>query len=55
MAVTMRYFKARGFKKIAVLNGTDASGQDADTILQALIKTPEFADAGIVIRCLRAL
>ncbi len=47
LGVTMRYFKARGFKKIAVLNGTDASGQDADTILQALVKTPEFAGAGI--------
>ena len=34
LAVSLRYLRARGFKKIAVLNGTDASGQDADTILQ---------------------
>jgi branched-chain amino acid transport system substrate-binding protein len=47
LAVSMRYLAARGFKKIAVLNGTDASGQDADTILQALIKTPEFTKAGV--------
>ena len=47
LAVSMRYLVARGFKKIGVLNGTDASGQDADTILQALIKTPEFANAGV--------
>jgi branched-chain amino acid transport system substrate-binding protein len=47
LGVTMRYFKARGFKRIAVLNGNDASGQDADQILQALIKTPDYADAGV--------
>ena len=47
LGVSMKYLKARGFKKIAVLNGTDASGQDADTILQALIKTPAYASAGI--------
>ena len=47
LGVSMRYLKARGFKKIAVLNGTDASGQDADTILQALIKTPEYVNAGV--------
>jgi branched-chain amino acid transport system substrate-binding protein len=47
LAVSMRYLRARGFKKIAVLNGTDASGQDADQILQALIKTPEYVNAGV--------
>jgi branched-chain amino acid transport system substrate-binding protein len=47
LGVSMRYLKARGFKKIAVLNATDASGQDADTILQALIKTPEYVNAGV--------
>jgi branched-chain amino acid transport system substrate-binding protein len=47
LAVSLRYVLARGFKKIAVLNGTDASGQDADQILQGLIKTPEFANAGM--------
>jgi branched-chain amino acid transport system substrate-binding protein len=47
LGVSMRYLKARGFKRIAVLDGTDASGQDADTILQALIKTPEYVNAGV--------
>jgi branched-chain amino acid transport system substrate-binding protein len=47
LAVSMRYLRERGFKRIAVLNGVDASGQDADTILQALIKTPAYADAGV--------
>ena len=47
LGVSMRYLRARGFKKIAVLNGTDASGQDADQILRALIKTPEYANAGV--------
>jgi branched-chain amino acid transport system substrate-binding protein len=47
LGVSMRYLRERGFKKIAVLNGVDASGQDADTILQALIKTPDFANAGV--------
>jgi branched-chain amino acid transport system substrate-binding protein len=47
LGVSMKYLKARGIKKIAVLNGTDASGQDADTILQALIKTPDYANAGV--------
>jgi branched-chain amino acid transport system substrate-binding protein len=47
LGVSMRYLRARGFKKIAVLNGTDASGQDADQILQALIKTPEYVNAGV--------
>jgi branched-chain amino acid transport system substrate-binding protein len=45
--VTLRYFKARGFKRIAVLNGTDASGLQADGILAAAIKTPEYAGAGM--------
>jgi branched-chain amino acid transport system substrate-binding protein len=47
LGVSMKYLKARGLKRIAVLNGTDASGQDADAILQALIKTAEYANAGV--------
>lgn len=45
--VQMRYLRERGLKKVAVLNGTDASSQDADSILQALIKTPENVAAGM--------
>jgi len=47
LAVSLRYLRARGFKKIAVLDGVDASGQDADQILQALIKLPEYQNAGV--------
>jgi len=47
LGVSMRYMRERGLKRIAVLNGTDASGQDADQILQALIKTPEYQNAGV--------
>jgi branched-chain amino acid transport system substrate-binding protein len=47
LGVSMRYLKARGFKRIGVLNGVDASGQDADRVLGALIKTPEYVNAGV--------
>jgi branched-chain amino acid transport system substrate-binding protein len=47
LAVSLRYLRARGLKKIAVINGTDASGQDADQILQTLIKLPEYQNAGM--------
>lgn len=47
LGVSLRYLRARGFKKIAVLDGVDASGQDADQILQALIKLPEYRNAGV--------
>ena len=47
LGVSMSYLRARGFKKIGVLNGTDATGQDADTILQALIKQPGYQNAGM--------
>ena len=44
----MNYFKARGFKRIGVLNGTDATGADADAILAELIKLPEYAGMSYV-------
>ncbi len=47
LGVSMRYLRERGLKKVAVLNGTDASGQDADQILQRLIKLPEYTNAGV--------
>jgi branched-chain amino acid transport system substrate-binding protein len=43
----MRYLRERGFTRIAVLNGVDASGQDADQILAAIIKQPESVAAGM--------
>jgi branched-chain amino acid transport system substrate-binding protein len=47
LAVSLRYLRTRGIKKIGVINGTDASGQDADQILQTLIKQPEYQNAGM--------
>ncbi len=47
LGVSMRYLRERGIKRVAVLNGVDASGQDADQILQALIQTPEYVQAGV--------
>ena len=44
----MTYFKNRGFKRIAVLNGTDATGADGDEILADLIKLPEYAGMSYV-------
>ena len=43
LIASLTYFKNRGFKKIAILNGTDATGADADAILADAIKLPEFA------------
>jgi branched-chain amino acid transport system substrate-binding protein len=43
MIAGMNYFRGRGFKKIAILNSTDATGADADAILAELIKTPAYA------------
>jgi branched-chain amino acid transport system substrate-binding protein len=47
LGVSIRYLRERGIKRIAVLNGVDASGQDADTILGALIASPENVAAGV--------
>ncbi len=44
----MNYFKSKGYKRIGVLNGTDATGADADQILGDLIKLPEYAGMSYV-------
>jgi branched-chain amino acid transport system substrate-binding protein len=48
MIASLNYFKSRGFKKIAILNGTDATGADADAILTEIIKQPEYAGMSYV-------
>ena len=48
LTVMMRYFKERGFRKIAILNGTDATGIDGDHMLGDIIKLPEFKDMSFV-------
>jgi branched-chain amino acid transport system substrate-binding protein len=44
----LNYFKSRGFKRIGVLNGTDATGADADQSLAELIKLPEYSGLSFV-------
>jgi len=41
LAVNLRYFRERGWKKIALITTTDASGQDGDRNADALLALPE--------------
>jgi branched-chain amino acid transport system substrate-binding protein len=41
---TIRYFHGKGWKKIATLNTTDASGQIGDRDIAAVLQLPEFKD-----------
>ena len=45
---TLRYYRERGWKKIAVLTSTDASGQDAERGLRELFEQPENKDLSLV-------
>jgi branched-chain amino acid transport system substrate-binding protein len=45
---TFRYFQRRGFRKIAFITSSDASGQDAQKQLKELLATEEFKDIDIV-------
>ena len=44
----MTYFKARGWKRVALITTTDASGQDAEKAINDLVKEPDFKDVTIV-------
>jgi branched-chain amino acid transport system substrate-binding protein len=46
----VRYFRLRGFTKIAFMASTDASGQDADRGFDAAIKLPENSSIQVVER-----
>lgn len=48
LTAEMRYLHSRGFRRIAILNGTDATGIDGDTNLADIGKTPEFRDVTYV-------
>jgi branched-chain amino acid transport system substrate-binding protein len=48
VGVTIRYFRERGWKKIARLTTTDASGQDADASFAKALALPENKDVQIV-------
>jgi branched-chain amino acid transport system substrate-binding protein len=50
IAVTMRYFHDKGWKKIALITSTDASGQDGEAGVDEALKRPEFADLTLVAR-----
>ena len=50
MDVLLRYFKSRGWTKIAFMTSTDASGQDAERGFDEMLKLPEHAGVTIVER-----
>jgi branched-chain amino acid transport system substrate-binding protein len=50
MATAMiRFMREKGWKKIATITSTDASGQDAETQLKAAVALPENAAKGVTI------
>ena len=44
----MTYFQKKGWKRIALITTTDASGQDAEKAITDLVKEPEFKDMSLV-------
>jgi branched-chain amino acid transport system substrate-binding protein len=44
----LRYFRSKGWTRIALITTTDASGQDADKSFNDLVKLPEYADIKLV-------
>jgi branched-chain amino acid transport system substrate-binding protein len=48
VATALRYFKAKGIRKLAMLQTTDASGQDGEQVINEDLKLPEFADLSVV-------
>jgi branched-chain amino acid transport system substrate-binding protein len=49
LGVSLKYLRERGLKKIAVINATDATGQDADDVIGVLMKSPDNVRAGVTI------
>jgi branched-chain amino acid transport system substrate-binding protein len=50
IAVNVRYFHDRGWKKIGIITSTDASGQDGETGLDNALARPAFKDMTLVAR-----
>jgi branched-chain amino acid transport system substrate-binding protein len=48
VGVQLRYLRERGFKRVAVLSSTDATGQAFDTMLTAALALPENKDVTVV-------
>lgn len=46
--IAMRYFRELGWKRMAVLTSTDASGADAERAVDAALALPEFKDVTLV-------
>ena len=44
----LRYFRAKGWTRIALITTTDASGQDADKSFNDLVKLPDYGDIKLV-------
>jgi branched-chain amino acid transport system substrate-binding protein len=47
-AAALRYLKAKGVRKIALLTSTDASGQDGEQVALENLRTPEFRELQVV-------
>jgi branched-chain amino acid transport system substrate-binding protein len=50
IAASLRYFRDRGLRRVAVITSTDASGHDADTAVDAAMALPENASVRVVDR-----
>jgi branched-chain amino acid transport system substrate-binding protein len=48
VSTALRYLHAKGVRKLALLQTTDASGQDGDAVIAEDLKAPEFADMQVV-------
>jgi branched-chain amino acid transport system substrate-binding protein len=49
-AINVRYFRLKGWRRIATIATTDASGQDAENGVAAALKLPEDRDVTLVAR-----
>jgi branched-chain amino acid transport system substrate-binding protein len=50
IAVTVKYFHDRGWKRVAIITSTDASGQDGERAFDAALGAPENRDMTVVAR-----
>ena len=44
MAAVIRYYRLEGWTKVAVMNNTDATGQDGDRAFDEVVARPENKD-----------
>ena len=44
-----RYFREKGWKRIAIMTSSDATGQDAERGIDETLKLPEYKDAGLTL------